>query len=557
MSFLPNGRTAITTRALSLMLGAIMLGGTMLGATSVATSAQTAQSLPHTSETQPNTSEAQPITSDAQTAQSSPNASETQSRTSEAQPITSEAQLKRIRESTQAKLDQLHAAAGFPGATIGFVLPDGRRGSVSTGVSDLATKRPLVPSDLMPAGSIGKTFVAAVMIQLAQEGKVNLDDKIERWFTGGFTGGFKAEPWFERLPNANDITIRMLLNHSSGIANHADESKFFKALAANPDRVWKYEDLIAFVLNKKPLFAAGKGFAYADTNYILIGMIIERVTGTTLYAEVTRRFLKPLGLDHTVPQEGRIIPGVVNGYSSFGFLAGPKGAMIVNGKFTINPQVEWAGGGFASTAEDLARWATALYGGELIKEPFKDQMLAGIKTGEIDLYGLGVEIAEGRWGKSYGHDGLFPGYVAAMAYFPQYQVAVAIQVNTDREKQVGQGLSAYLDEVMKIIVSELTGKKFPEPQDRQAITVDPKIFDDYAGQYEVAPGVILTITRDGEHLMAQTKGHPRAEIFPSSETEYFSRRIDVQIKFVRNEQGQVTGMVIVQNGRNIPARKIK
>lgn len=231
--------------------------------------------------------------------------------------------------------------------------------------------------------------------------------------------------------------------------------------------------------------------------------------------------------------------------------------VTVDGKFTINPQVEWAGGGFASTAEDLARWAKALYGSDLIKRSFMDQMLAGIKTGEVELYGLGVEIGEGRWGKSYGHDGLFPGYVAAMAYFPQYQVAVAIQVNTDREKQVGDALSRYLDEVMKIIVGELTGKKFEEPQDRKPVAVDPKIFDSYAGQYEVAPGVILTITRDGEHLMAQTKGQPRAEIFPSSETEYFSRRVDVQIKFVKNEEGQVTGMIIVQNGRNIPARKIK
>lgn len=504
MGTLSKGRTVVTTLTLSLTLVA-----TMLGATSVEISAQTAQPSPNTSE----------------------------------------AQLKRIRESTQAKLDQLHAAAGFPGATIGFVLPDGRSGSVSTGVSDLATKRPLVPTDLMLAGSIGKTFVAAVMIQLAQEGKVNLDDKIAHWF--------KADPWFARLPNAKDITIRMLLNHSSGIANHADDDKFYIALAVNPDRVWKYEDLIGFALNKKPLFAAGKSFAYADTNYILVGMIIERVTGTTLYAEVTRRFLRPLGLDHIVPQEGRIIPGVVNGYSSFGILAGPKGAMIVDGKFTINPQVEWAGGGFASTAEDLARWAKALYGGDLIQKSFMDQMLTGIKTGEVDLYGLGVEISEGRWGKSYGHDGLFPGYVAAMAYFPQHQVAVAVQVNTDREKQVGEGLSGYLDEAMKIIVGELTGKMFPEPQNRQAVAVDPKIFDGYAGQYEVAPGVILTITRDREHLMAQTKGQARAEMFPSSETEYFSRRSDVQISFVKNEQGQVTGMVIVQNGRNIPARKIK
>src|SRR6266513_1087472 len=151
MRFLSNRRTAVTTLAVSLML---------VSATSVEISAQTAQP----------------------------------------SPSTSEAQLKRIRESTQAKLDQLHAAAGFPGASIGFVLPDGRSGSVSTGVSDLATKRPLVPTDLMLAGSIGKTFVAAVMIQLAQQGKVNLDDKIDHWF--------KADPWFARLPNANDITIR-------------------------------------------------------------------------------------------------------------------------------------------------------------------------------------------------------------------------------------------------------------------------------------------------------------------------------------------------------------
>lgn len=321
----------------------------------------------------------------------------------------SDAQLKTISELVQARLDQLLAAKGFPGATVGFVLPDGRSGSVSTGVSDLTTKRALVPDDLMLAGSIGKTFVAATMLQLASEGKVNLDDKIDRWF--------KTEPWFPKLANSNNITVRMLLNHSSGIPNHADDEKFFKALAANPDRTWKPEDALAFVLGKKALFKAGKSFSYADTNYTLVGMIIERVTGQTLFDEVTRRFLKPLKLDRTIPQEGRVIPGLVNGYSSFTNLAGPLGAMIVAGKLTINPQAEWAGGGFASTAKDLAPWAKALYEGGLIKQPYFDQMLAGIDTGEIDKYGLGVEIGAGRWGKVLGHDGLFPGYVSAVQYF--------------------------------------------------------------------------------------------------------------------------------------------
>jgi D-alanyl-D-alanine carboxypeptidase len=490
------------------MLRATILGATMLGAMWVEISAQTAQPSPNTSE----------------------------------------AQFNRIRQSTQAKLDQFRVAKGFPGATIGFVLPDGRSGSVSTGVSDLTTKRALAPDDLMLAGSIGKTFVAATMLQLAAEEKVNLDDKIEHWF--------RADPWFPKLPNAATITVRMLLNHSSGVRDHADDEKFFKALAADPDRTWKPEDALAFVLGKKALFAAGKSFSYADTNYTLVGMIIERVTGKTLFAEVTRRFLRPLKLDRTIPQEGRVIPGLVNGYSSFTNLAGPQGAMIVNGKFTINPQAEWAGGGFASTAEDLARWAKALYESGLIKQPYFDQMLAGIDTGELHKYGLGVEIGEGRWGKALGHDGLFPGYVSAMQYFPEYKVAVAIQINTDREKQIPD-VNGCIDEVMKIITGELTGKKFDEPKDRKAVAVDPKIYDSYAGRYEIEPGLVLTVRREGEHLMVQVTGQAAAEIFPASATEYFSRRIDVQIKFVKNAQGQVTGLIIVQNGRNIPARKTK
>ena len=325
--------------------------------------------------------------------------------------------------------------------------------------------------------------------------------------------------------------------------------------AAVPARTWKPEEVLAFELDKKPLFAAGKGYSYADTNYTLVGMIIERVTGQTLYAEVTRRFLKPLKLDRTIPQESRVIPGVVNGYSSYTRLAGPHGAMIVDGKFTINPQVEWAGGGFASTAEDLARWAKTLYEPGLIKQPYFDQMLDGLKTGEIDLYGLGVEIGEGRWGKVLGHDGTFPGYASAMQYFPQYRVAVAIQFNTDREKQLPNP-NGCIDEVMKIIAGELTGKKFEEPKDRKAIAVDPKIYDTYAGQYEIEAGVVLSVRREGEHLKVQMKGQAVVEIFPASETEYFSRGSDTQIKFVRKDKGDVTNLIIVQHGRNHPARKI-
>jgi D-alanyl-D-alanine carboxypeptidase len=457
------------------------------------------------------------------------------------------AALKRISESARTRLEQFRAKEGFPGANFAFVLPDGAAASVSVGVSDIVSQRSLMSTDLMLAASVGKTFVAATMLQLAQEGKVNLDDKIERWF--------KDDAWFKRLPNATSVTVRMLLNHSSGIPNQ-DFTNLGKAVLANPDRSWKPEELIAFILDKTPLFAAGEDHAYADTNYLMVGMIIERITNQTLYHEVTRRFLKPLNLTHTIPQEGRVIPGVINGYTSdaaieFG-IAGPKGAMIVDGKFVFNPQFEWAGGGFASTAEDLAHWAKALYEGQLIKQPYFDQMLTGIKAGIFARYGLGVNIGEGRWGKSYGHDGGFPGYRAAIKYFPRYRVAVALMFNTDRQDQLKREPGEYLNDLMRIIVSDLSGKIIDEPKEPKQIAVDPKLYDAFVGQYQISPKVIITIKKDENRLFAQG-----AEIFPASETEYFFKVVDAQISFRRNDKGEVTGLVVTQAGNTLAAPKIK
>ena len=357
-----------------------------------------------------------------------------------------------ILQKIQAKLNEARAAAKFPGASVGFVLPDGRSGSVATGVSDLETKAPLTTSDKMLAGSIGKTFVAATTLQIVGEGKLTLDEKIERWLGG--------EKWFAQLPNASDITLRMLLNHTSGIPNHVDDKDFLKALFKNSEKDVRYEDLIAYVLNRKPLFAAGKKFNYADTNYILIGLIIEKVTGKTLYDEITNRILKPFKLNDTFPSNKNILPQVANGY----FKNKP---VIINGKFTINPQWEWAGGGFASTAEDLARWAKFLYEGNVLRKDLMDEMLKGVKTEEATQYGLGVEIAQTKFGKSYGHDGEFFGYLSDVRYFPQQKISVAVQVNSDENPETNKFIATATDEFAEIIIGELLGDKLSETEKLQ------------------------------------------------------------------------------------------
>ncbi len=238
-------------------------------------------------------------------------------------------ELDRLRQLIEAKLVELHKAAEFPGATVGFVLPDGRSASVSVGMADLERKTQLTPKDRMLAGSIGKTFASAVTLQVAAEGKINLDDRLERWFG--------REPWFARLPNAREITLRMLMNHTSGIPEHVLDEKFIAALRADPDKVWKPEELIAYVLDKKPLFAAGKGWSYADTNYILVGMVFERVTRKNLYAEVTRRILRPLALSNTIPSDRRALPGVITGYSRPNSPFGFEGRVIVRRQIRHQP----------------------------------------------------------------------------------------------------------------------------------------------------------------------------------------------------------------------------
>jgi D-alanyl-D-alanine carboxypeptidase len=325
------------------------------------------------------------------------------------------------------------------------------------GWADVENRIPLKSADRMLAGSIGKTFVAAVMLQLVQDGKVNLDTKIDRWFG--------REAWFSRLPNARDITLRMLMNHSSGIPEHVLNSDFIAAMKKDPDRVWKPEELLAYILDAKALFAAGKGWSYADTNYILVGMIFERVTKKTVYGEVEKRILKPFRLDRSIPSDRRVLAGVITGYSAPNTPFGLDGRMIVDGKFIINPQMEWTGGGFASTAEDLARWAKLLYEGNVLKKEALEQMLTGVDakegrgSGAGNKYGLAVQIRQSEWGVSYGHGGWFPGYLSEMEYFPQHRISVAVQFNTDAGSTLKQGPRAYIADAMRIIVGELEKKK--------------------------------------------------------------------------------------------------
>lgn len=353
-----------------------------------------------------------------------------------------------LRAALQAKLDEWHKAGSFPGATLGVVLANGESFGLAVGVSDRETKRPMLPTDRMLAGSVGKTFAAATALQLIKAGKIGLDDKIEKYLG--------SEPWFSRLPNAKDITVRQLMNHTSGLVRYEFKEQFTKDLTANPEKVWQPAELVAYLLDEKPPFEAGKGWDYSDTNYIVLGMIIEKVTGRKFYDEANRRVLKPLKLTDTIPQDGPRLKGVVQGYAGPNNPFGGTDAMIVNGKFVINPQFEWTGGGYVSTAHDLARWAKLFYEGKAFAPELLPQVVDGVSApmlGRETKYGLCAIIRKTTAGTSYGHSGFFPGYMTDMMYFPEHKVAIAVQVNTSVGRSLGKPLSRVLVEMMELIVS--------------------------------------------------------------------------------------------------------
>ena len=364
-----------------------------------------------------------------------------------------------LKAALQTKLDEWHKAGSFPGATLGVALANGESFGLAVGFSDRETKTPMKPTDRMLAGSVGKTFAAATALQLIKEGKFKLDDKIEKYLG--------SEAWFGRLPNAKEITIRQLMNHTSGLVRYEFKDQFTKDLTANPEMVWKPAELVGYLLDEKAPFEAGKGWDYSDTNYIVLGMIIEKVTGRKFYDEANRRLLKPLKLTDTIPQDGPRLKGVVQGYAGPNNPFGGTDAMIVNGKFAINPQFEWTGGGYVSTAHDLARWAKMFYEGKAFSPDLLPQVVDGVAApmlGRESKYGLGAIIRKTPAGTSYGHSGFFPGYMTDMMYFPDQKIAVAVQVNTSVGRSLSKPLSRVLVEVMEVLSkggsAGLTGERF-------------------------------------------------------------------------------------------------
>jgi D-alanyl-D-alanine carboxypeptidase len=326
------------------------------------------------------------------------------------------------RNKLQQLLDEL-VATGPPGA-IGLARHHDETWRGASGLAVLDPARPMRPGLRYKIGSVNKTFVATVVLQLVGEQRLRLGDSVERWLPG-------------LVPGGDHITIRQLLQHTSGLFDYTEDPRVFEPYQQGDlDFVWRPGQLVAIATEHPPLFAPGTSWSYSNTGYVLLGLIIEQATGSSLRQQLKARIFGPLHLRHTSsPTTNPRIAGP----HAHGYLlgAGPGGTPLdVTG---LSPSWAWAAGNMVSTVDDVARFYRALLRGRLLPDRLLREMRTTIDTGQGFRYGLGLAALRLPCGGTvWGHDGGLAGYEnwALASRNGDDQVVMMINATGDSDTEV-------------------------------------------------------------------------------------------------------------------------
>jgi CubicO group peptidase (beta-lactamase class C family) len=368
-------------------------------------------------------------------------------------------------------------------------------------------------------GSITKQFTAASILLLQEQGKLSVSDSVCKYIAD--------------CPAAwQPVTVHHLLNHSGGVPNFTSFPDYQKTMMI-PSPI---ESTIARFKDRPLTFTPGEKMSYSNSGYILLGAVIEKVSGQS-YADFLRaRILDPLKMNATgYDRSDVIIKGRAAGYSD-------KGANWVNAAH-IDMSIPHAAGAMYSTVEDLYIWDQALYTDKLLNAKSKESMF----TPGLNNYGYGFGITTPNNRKMISHGGGIDGFATHIARYPDDRVTVIVLSNLEQSKS---GMFA------RDLGAIVFGEKYETPRARVVAKVDPKIYDSYVGKYELRPNFILTVRRDGDRLITQATGQPEFEIFPESETRFFVKVFEAQITFVKDDTGKVTQAILNQGGERV-AKKIE
>ncbi|MCX5195907.1 beta-lactamase family protein [Streptomyces sp. NBC_00249] len=341
-----------------------------------------------------------------------------------------------------AAVRKVQAQAKVPGVMVALSAP-GKGEYVRTfGIADKATGAPIATDMYMRIGSETKTFTVTALLQLVDAGKARLDDPVGKYVAG--------------VPNGDRITLRQLAEMRSGLFNYSEDEGFFKALTSDPRRPFTPQELLAYSFEHPVNFAPGAKFEYCNTNLILVGLVVEKLSGQPLAQYVNERVVKPAGLKHTLFPKGAEFPTPhAHGYTN----------QTASGKTEDatgwNPSWGWAAGAMISDLGDLRSWAKTLATGTLLTPATQAQRLKVVPAGGLPDtgYGLGIFNLDG-W---IGHNGSLPGYQSLAVYLPEAQATMVVMLNTDISAEGEEPSTLFGEAITKIVTPDHVYKLPAQP----------------------------------------------------------------------------------------------
>ncbi|MGI5454215.1 serine hydrolase domain-containing protein [Streptomyces sp. CA-249302] len=337
-------------------------------------------------------------------------------------------------QETTTRLDRTIAdvrrQAGIPGAVVGLWMPGKGCYVRASGVADKVSGRPMATENFWRIGSETKTFTVTALLELVDEQLIGLDDPISRYVHG--------------VPNGRHITLRQLAEMRSGLFPYSADPDFAHDLLSDPQRYFTPREVLAYGFKHKNTFKPGTQFQYSNSNLVLLGMVVEKVSGQRLGDFLDERVLGPARLHHTLLPHGPEFPEPhPRGYTNQ-TLSGE-----VADSTDWNPSWAWAAGAMISDLHDLRRWAEIVATGKLLSPETQAQRLKTLPTGFPGTsYGLGI-FETGGW---IGHNGSIPGYETVTVYLPSQRATLVIMINTDITSQ-GQEPSSLLARAITRIVT--------------------------------------------------------------------------------------------------------
>lgn len=388
------------------------------------------------------------------------------------------------------------------------------------GYRDAEKKLPNDGESVFQVGSITKQITAAVIMQLQEEGKLSVSDRLDKYFKG--------------FPNGDRITIEHLLTHTSGLHNYTDDTAIMKS---DVTRSYPQAQLMAIFRRYPADFAPGSKWSYSNTAYSLLGYLIEEVEKKPYEQVVRERILGPLGMtrsgfDFTHLQSANKTKGYF-GITDDNAFPAP----------IVDSTIAFSAGALYSTVGDLYKWERAVSAGRLLKPASWKAVFTPVKNHYG--YGWGIDSLYGR--TTTAHSGGIHGYASYILRFPEDNTAIIVFDNSSgKAGLVARGLAALL-----------FNQAPQSTADRKVLKLEPALLQQYVGEYEFAPTFSIRIFLEDGQLKAQATNQPSFELFAEKENAFFLKVVDARVAFIRDANGTVNEMILYQNGQSPHGKKVK